>query len=198
MLDEFLLPATSHWFPTPAGTCSVQRLCSCQESDSIVNVVQTRQVLRLKGGDPYVFGRGGEEMLYLQQRGIKVHCIPGDYLTQAFYRMDSALHTFACLILETRAACLLACSYADGHTALSTYWLSKWCAGITAASGICADIGVPLTHRGLATSVKFLTGHSRDGGKEQLDECIDSGEQATLQKLAAACAVCPGCVIRPG
>ncbi len=48
-------------------------------------------------------------------------------------------------------------------------------AGITAASGICADIGVPLTHRGLATSVKFLTGHSRDGGKEQLDEAIDSG-----------------------
>jgi uroporphyrin-III C-methyltransferase len=34
---------------------------------------------------------------------------------------------------------------------------------------------VPLTHRGLATSVKFLTGHSREGGQEQLDESIDSG-----------------------
>lgn len=38
--------------------------------------------------------------------------------------------------------------------------------GITAASGICADIGVPLTHRGTATSVRFLTGHAREGGEE--------------------------------
>ena len=35
-------------------------------------------MLRLKGGDPYVFGRGGEEALYLQRRGIAVHCIPGE------------------------------------------------------------------------------------------------------------------------
>ena len=34
-------------------------------------------VVRLKGGDPYIFGRGGEEMEYLQQRGIAVHCVPG-------------------------------------------------------------------------------------------------------------------------
>jgi len=68
-------------------------------------------VVRLKGGDPFVFGRGGEELEALRAHGIDAEVVPG----------------------------------------------------ITAGTAVPAALGIPVTHRGFARGVTFLTGHTQDG-----------------------------------
>ena len=71
------------------------------------SALKYENVVRLKGGDPFVFGRGAEEALYLYDRNIKFEVIPG----------------------------------------------------ITSAVSVPAYAGIPVTHRGITTSFRVVTGH---------------------------------------
>lgn len=84
----------------------------------VLHAKRGKKVVRLKGGDPYIFGRGGEEATYLFNLGITFEVVPG----------------------------------------------------VTAASGVAAYAGIPLTDRRYSPAVTFITGHRMKGeGMEGLN-----------------------------
>lgn len=95
---------------------------SCAQDDindlMIKLAAQGKHVVRLKSGDPMIFGRAGEEIARLEAAGVAVEVVPG----------------------------------------------------ITAGLAMAASLGVSLTHRDLAQSVRFVTGHSRQG---ELPDTLD-------------------------
>lgn len=84
----------------------------------VTSVQAGLQVVRLKGGDPFVFGRGGEEALALRAAGLPYEIVPG----------------------------------------------------VSSAIAAPAYAGIPVTHRGIATSFAVVTGHER---REQTASATD-------------------------
>ena len=112
--DRLVSPEILALAPKNAAMVPVGKAPKCHTvpQDQINEILAVRAlagetVVRLKGGDPMIFGRGSEEAAYLEAFGIAVEYAPG----------------------------------------------------ITAAQGMASATGVPLTHRGLANGVRFVTGH---------------------------------------
>jgi uroporphyrin-III C-methyltransferase len=124
VFDRLISPELLALIPTGTariyvGKASGAHACPQDETNALlVRLARAgHRVVRLKGGDPLIFGRGGEEALHLARHGVACEIVPG----------------------------------------------------VTAAAGCAASLGLPLTHRGLASGVRFVAGHCRADRPLDLD-----------------------------
>lgn len=118
LYDDLVSPAVLELARREAKRVAVGKRAgrhSCGQDDINALMIslarQGRRVVRLKSGDPMIFGRAGEEIAELDQAGIAVDVVPG----------------------------------------------------ITSALALASRLGISLTHRDHAQSVRFVTGHCKAG-----------------------------------
>ena len=135
MYDRLVSPAVLDMVPAGATRIFVGKaprdhhMSQDEINELLVNLARGgRRVMRLKGGDPFVFGRGSDEAVYLAQHGIPFEVVPG----------------------------------------------------VTAAAGCAAYAGIPLTHRGMAKGLRFITGHRQDDQDLDVDWKTLADPETTL------------------
>ncbi|MCD8119850.1 MAG: uroporphyrinogen-III C-methyltransferase [Lachnospiraceae bacterium] len=143
--DALILPETLEIIPEGVKKIYVGKRAGAhsvpQEEIQKILIREARQgkrVVRLKGGDPFVFGRGGEEAMALAECGIPCEVVPG----------------------------------------------------VTSAVAVPEAFGIPVTHRGLATSFTVITGHGQaKSGKLSREGNNRAGEgSASQEKIPAGAA----------
>ncbi len=109
-----------------------------------------KKVLRLKGGDPFIFGRGGEEAEYMLARGVSCHICPG--ITAA-----SGCTTYAGIPLTHRGVAQ-GCTFITGHIQNNGQLNLPW-------SSLSCDTQTVVFYMGINTLAKIteqLVAHGRD------------------------------------
>jgi uroporphyrin-III C-methyltransferase len=137
-----------------------------------------KRVVRLKGGDPFIFGRGGEEALALSEAGIPFRIIPGVSSGLA----SLAIHGVPATMRKTNHAVILATGHAAPDSEIEWASLARTGAPIVLYMAVSSlpSIVQGLMEGGLAGDTPALVVHGATTSKE----CVIEGTLATLPKLA--------------
>lgn len=152
---------------------------------------QGRKVLRLKGGDPFIFGRGGEEAQFLLENGVSCHLCPG--ITAA-----SGCTTYAGIPLTHRGVAQ-GCTFITGHMQNDGQLNLPWQSLSSGSQTVVFYMGINT----LPSITEQLIQHGRDANTPaalirkgtQPDQKIYRGVLSTLADLVAEHKITPPTLI---